>query len=110
MKLNNMVAIVTGGASGLGEATVTRIIEGGGVASILDIAGDKGKALVEKLGPDKALYIETDVTDEEQVLEALNKTEEKFGNIHVVINCAGIGLAKKYWEIKGRTIYQRLRK
>ncbi|GIN61154.1 3-hydroxyacyl-CoA dehydrogenase [Robertmurraya siralis] len=101
MKLNNMVAIVTGGASGLGEATVTRIIEGGGVASILDIAGDKGKALVEKLGPDKALYIETDVTDEEQVLEALNKTEEKFGNIHVVINCAGIGLAKKVLGNKG---------
>ncbi|WP_019155589.1 3-hydroxyacyl-CoA dehydrogenase [Robertmurraya massiliosenegalensis] len=95
MKLHNIVALVTGGASGLGEATVTRIVEHGGYVAILDVAEEKGMALVEKLGSERTLYIETDVTSEEQVLHAIRKTIEKFGALHAVINCAGIGIAKK---------------
>ncbi|MGG0719728.1 3-hydroxyacyl-CoA dehydrogenase [Robertmurraya massiliosenegalensis] len=95
MKLHHIVALVTGGASGLGEATVTRIVEHGGYAVILDLAEEKGMALVEKLGSERTLYIQTDVTSEEQVSRAISKTIEKFGVLHAVINCAGIGIAKK---------------
>lgn len=95
MKLNDTVALITGGASGLGEATATRIVEQGGYAAILDLSEEKGAALVEKLGSDRALFIKTNVANEGDVLSALNQTIEKFGAIHVVVNCAGIGIAQR---------------
>lgn len=95
MKLNGTVAIVTGGASGLGEATVTRIVEGGGYASILDLSEEKGAALTEKLGSDRTLFVKTNVASEEDVISAINQTIEKFGAIHAAINCAGIGIADR---------------
>lgn len=95
MKLNGSVAVVTGGASGLGEATVETIVENGGYAAIFDLQEDKGAALVEKLGSDRVLYIKTNVTSEEDVVNAINQTIEKFGAIHVLVNCAGIGVAEK---------------
>lgn len=95
MKLTNTVALITGGASGLGEATATRIVEQGGYAAILDLSEEKGAALVEKLGSDRALFVKTNVANEEDVLSALNQTIEKFGAIHVVVNCAGIGIAQR---------------
>lgn len=95
MKINGSVTVVTGGASGLGEATVTRLVENGGRAAILDLQQERGEALVEKLGSDKVLYINTNVTSEEDVQSAINQTVEKFGAIHAAINCAGIGAAEK---------------
>ncbi|MCM3764353.1 3-hydroxyacyl-CoA dehydrogenase [Neobacillus niacini] len=95
MKLNGSVAVVTGGASGLGEATVETIVENGGYAAIFDLQEDKGAALVEKLGSDRVLFIKTNVTSEEDVVNAINQTIEKFGAIHVLVNCAGIGVAEK---------------
>jgi 3-hydroxyacyl-CoA dehydrogenase / 3-hydroxy-2-methylbutyryl-CoA dehydrogenase len=95
MQINNTVAVVTGGASGLGEATVTRIVENGGKAAILDLQEDRGAALVEKLGSDNVLFIKTDVTNEEDVQSAVNQAVERFGKINACVNCAGIGVAKK---------------
>jgi 3-hydroxyacyl-CoA dehydrogenase/3-hydroxy-2-methylbutyryl-CoA dehydrogenase len=95
MDIKNCVAVVTGGASGLGEATVTRIVENGGKAAILDVSEEKGHSLAEKLGQDRVLFIKTDVTSEEDVGQAINQTIETFGGIQAVINCAGIGTPQK---------------
>jgi 3-hydroxyacyl-CoA dehydrogenase/3-hydroxy-2-methylbutyryl-CoA dehydrogenase len=95
MNIKNCVAVVTGGGSGLGEATVTRIVENGGKAAILDVAEEKGWALAEKLGKDRILFVKTDVTSEADVQQALHQAVEKFGDIQVAVNCAGIGIAQK---------------
>ncbi len=95
MQINGSVALVTGGASGLGEATVTRLVQNGGKAAILDLQEERGQALVEKLGNDHVLFIKTNVTSEEEVQSAVNQAVEKFGAIHAAVNCAGIGAAQK---------------
>lgn len=100
MKMNNAKAIVTGGASGLGEATVRRVVEQGGKAAILDLSVERGDALVKELG-EQAVFIKTDVTSEEEVMNAINKAIESFGSINMVINCAGIGVAGKLLSRKG---------
>ena len=95
MNLKDSVAVETGGASGLGEATITTIVENGGYAAIFDLQEEKGAALVEKLGSERVLYVKTNVTSEEDVSNAINQTIEKFGAIHIAVNCAGIGAAEK---------------
>jgi 3-hydroxyacyl-CoA dehydrogenase / 3-hydroxy-2-methylbutyryl-CoA dehydrogenase len=95
MQIKESVTVVTGGASGLGEATVLRFVENGGRAAILDLQEEYGAALVEKLGSDRVIYIKTNVTSEKDVQSAINQTIEKFGAIHATINCAGIGIAEK---------------
>ena len=73
MQISGSVAIVTGGASGLGEACVRDLIEAGGKAAILDMAEEKGKALASELG-DAAIFCATDITKEEDVQAAVDKT------------------------------------
>ncbi|MBN9654201.1 3-hydroxyacyl-CoA dehydrogenase [Halobacillus sp. GSS1] len=94
MRVQDSIAIITGGASGLGEGTVRQIVEGGGKASILDMAEEKGRSLVEELG-ENVIFTKTDVTNEEEVKKAMDRTEESFGSFNTVINCAGIGIAEK---------------
>ena len=100
MKMSEARAIVTGGASGLGEATVRRITEQGGKAALLDLSVERGDALVKELG-EQAIFIKTDVTSEEEVSNAINKAIESFGSINTVVNCAGIGVAGKLLSRKG---------
>ncbi len=87
-------AIVTGGASGLGEATVKKIIDLGGSATIFDLKDDSGIRLTEKFG-DKCSYFSTDVTNEDNIKSALKKTLSKSGPVNLLVNCAGIGIASK---------------
>ncbi|WP_082232808.1 3-hydroxyacyl-CoA dehydrogenase [Halobacillus massiliensis] len=94
MKIEDSIAVVTGGASGLGEGTVRHLVQKGGKAAIFDRAEEKGKRLVEELG-ENVIFIKTDVTSEEEVKKALDQTEESFGHFNTVINCAGIGLGEK---------------
>ncbi len=94
MKIENAVAIVTGGASGLGEATVREYVNSGVKVSIWDMNAERGKAISVELG-DAAIFIQTDVTDENQVTAAIEKTIETFGKISVAVNCAGIATAEK---------------
>lgn len=101
MKIENSVAVVTGGASGLGEATVREIVSQGGKAIILDLAEEKGISLAEELG-DNVYFVKTNVTDESSVQAALDKVVELFGNVHVLVNCAGIGIAEKTFGSKGK--------
>ncbi len=89
MEIKGGVAVVSGGASGLGEATVRFLMRRGAKASILDFAQDRGEKVASDLGGD-ALFCKTDVTDEASVKEAIFKTMEVFGAIHFVVNCAGV--------------------
>src|SRR5512139_1076968 len=94
MKLRNAVALVTGGASGLGAATVRAFLEGGGRATILDRPNSPGEQLAQELGGN-ALFAAADVTNTDQVTAAIQKTLSKFGAIHIAVNCAGVGAAMK---------------
>ncbi|OCA80987.1 3-hydroxy-2-methylbutyryl-CoA dehydrogenase [Bacillus sp. FJAT-27225] len=100
MIIQNCRAIATGGASGLGEATVRAIIEKGGKAAILDLDEQRGSALSEELGPN-AIFIKTDVTEEESFLQAAALAAEEFGSINTAVNCAGIAPAAKVIGKKG---------
>ncbi|MEO6341100.1 MAG: SDR family NAD(P)-dependent oxidoreductase [Caulobacteraceae bacterium] len=89
MDINGKVAIVTGGASGLGEAAVERFIAGGGKVAIFDLNDEKGQALAAKY-PGKAIYCRVDVSDEASAVAGVAATMEAFGAVHVAVNCAGI--------------------
>ena len=94
MEIKGSVAVITGGASGLGEATVRNYVEGGGRVSILDLQEEKGQALASELG-DSAIFCAANVTDEQSVQSAIDKTVEAFGAVHIAVNCAGVGDAAK---------------
>lgn len=100
MDIRNRTAIVTGGASGLGEATVRNIISHGGKAVIFDLQEDKGAQLVEELG-ESVRFVKTDVTDESSVRNAVDQAGEAFGQFEMVVNCAGIAVAEKTIGKKG---------
>ncbi|PSL40519.1 NAD(P)-dependent dehydrogenase (short-subunit alcohol dehydrogenase family) [Planomicrobium soli] len=95
MKLADMKAIVTGGASGLGEATVRRIVEQGGQVAIFDLNKEKAQKLIEELGEEQVFYIQTDVSDANQVEQNVRQAVERFGSVNAAINCAGIGTPGK---------------
>ncbi len=100
MDIKNVVALVTGGASGLGEATVRRIVHDGGKAVILDLAVDRGEKLATELGSN-AIFQLTDVANEDSVQAAVERAVEVFGSITTVVNCAGIAVAEKVLGKKG---------
>ena len=94
MKAENINAVITGGVSGLGEATVRKIIDLGGTVTISDFQEDRCLSLSDELGKN-CLDIMTDVTDEESINKALLKSISNFGPINLVVNCAGIGVTNK---------------
>lgn len=94
MDVKQTVAFVTGGASGLGEATVRRMVALGGRAAIVDMDEVKGNALAAEL-PGNTVFVKTDVTDEASVRAAVTRTVETLGGLNVVVNCAGVGLPLK---------------
>ncbi|GGF19775.1 3-hydroxyacyl-CoA dehydrogenase [Halobacillus andaensis] len=94
MDPKDIVAVVTGGASGLGEAAVRSIVEQGGKAIIADVNAEKGEALSEELN-ESAVFYPLDVTNEEQIKEGLTKAAHHFGYINALVNCAGIVIAEK---------------
>jgi len=100
MKLKDCVAVVTGGASGLGEACVRNIVAGGGKAVILDLQEDRAEKLIAELGSN-VIFAKTDVTNEESVQGAVKKALDAFSRIHVAINCAGVGDPAKLLSKKG---------
>ena len=94
MDIKDKVALVTGGASGLGEATVRLYHELGARVAIFDKDDARGQALAQSLGA-AAQYQQVDVADEEQVVAALAAVVERFGAVHICNNYAGIGAAAK---------------
>jgi NAD(P)-dependent dehydrogenase (short-subunit alcohol dehydrogenase family) len=88
MEIRDAVAVVTGGASGLGLATTKRLLDAGAQVVVLDLRGDEA---VGELG-DRARFAKADVTDEAAVTQALD-TAESLGPLRIVVNCAGTGNA-----------------
>jgi NAD(P)-dependent dehydrogenase (short-subunit alcohol dehydrogenase family) len=91
MDITNKVALVTGGASGLGLATVRQLLSDGARVVIVDLPSSNGKAVADELG-EKATFVPADVTDEEQLLAAVD-TAGQLGTFSVAVSCAGIGNA-----------------
>ena len=93
MQLDGCSALVTGGASGLGNATARALVEGGAHVVILDLPSSEGEKAAIALGP-TARFVPADVTDEEAVQAAVD-TASTLGPLRVVVNCAGIATAEK---------------
>jgi len=94
MQLQNKTALVTGGASGLGEACIRRFVEQGARAIIVDLNAERGAALAAELG-DSAHFVKTDVTSEADVQNAIQTARDSFGGLHIAVNCAGIVIGER---------------
>lgn len=95
--IKGSVTLVTGGASGLGKATVERLIKLGGRVVLCDLPTSKGQEVAQALG-DNVAFAPVDVTSEADVNAALDLTKKKFGRLDNTVNCAGIGVAYKTYN------------
>ena len=89
MQLDQVKAVVTGGASGLGFAVAKHLAERGAKVALLDVNDEKGNAAATEIGG-AAMYFRTDVTSEEGVAATLKEAHAKLGGLNAVVNCAGI--------------------
>jgi NAD(P)-dependent dehydrogenase (short-subunit alcohol dehydrogenase family) len=101
MDVQGIGAVVTGGASGLGEATARALAARGAQVAILDLGRSKGADVAASLGG-SAFFAEADVADEAAVGAALERVIERFGGVHVCVNCAGIGSAMRTVDKDGK--------
>ncbi len=92
MDISGHAAIVTGGASGLGAATAQALTEAGAKVALMDVNLDGARAIADKLG---GVAIICDVTDSKSATEAVAKARERHGVARILVNCAGIGPAKR---------------
>ena len=95
MDFSKVKAIVTGGASGLGEATVRHIAESGGRAVIFDLNEERAQAVMADFDEGQVGFIETDVTNALQVEESVGQAVDQLGHINLLVNCAGIATPGK---------------
>lgn len=89
--------MVTGGASGLGRATVERFARAGSKVVLGDLQTSQGAEVAKELG-DNVVFVPLDVTSEKDVTEALEVAKSKFGRLDVAVNCAGIAVAFKTYN------------
>lgn len=90
MQSSSVLAIVTGGVSGLGLAVAQRIVADGGKVALFDVNADKAEAALALLGAGNAHYFATDVTDEAQVAANVAQAAQALGGLNLAVNCAGI--------------------
>lgn len=98
-RLAGKVALITGGASGLGACSARLMAGEGARVVITDVAEAPGRALAEEIGS-AAHFVPLDVTSEEQWIAAIAAAADRFGALHVLLNSAGIGLSKTVEEIE----------
>ena len=89
MQIDQVKAVVTGGASGLGYAVAKHLVAHGAKVALLDVNDEKGNAAAAEFGGDTA-YFRTDVTSEGDVAATLKNAQAKLGGLNAVVNCAGI--------------------
>jgi NAD(P)-dependent dehydrogenase (short-subunit alcohol dehydrogenase family) len=94
MNIQGKSALVSGGASGLGAATVRMLVAKGAKVVIVDVNEKAGQALAHELGK-AAVFVKADVTNTDQVKAAVAEAESRLGGLHIVVTAAGIGVAEK---------------
>lgn len=94
MDLDGIGTFVTGGASGLGEATARALVERGARVAVADVNDEKAEALAGELG-DSVLALHCDVTAEDEVRSAVEAAVEAFGSVRFAVGCAGVGWPEK---------------
>jgi 3-hydroxyacyl-CoA dehydrogenase / 3-hydroxy-2-methylbutyryl-CoA dehydrogenase len=94
MKLQDVRAVITGGASGLGEGAARMIVEGGGRVALFDLETSRGADLAAELGA-RATFVPMDVTDTIEVDAAISSAAKAMGGINVVMNSAGVSPAAR---------------
>lgn len=94
MRIEGLTSVVTGGASGLGLATAEALLEAGASVVLCDLERSNGEAVAKGLG-ERAVFAPTDVTSEDQVQAAVDLAVERFGGVHIAVNCAGVGWAQR---------------
>jgi NAD(P)-dependent dehydrogenase (short-subunit alcohol dehydrogenase family) len=100
MEIKGCTAVVAGGASGLGEATVRSLVNDGAKVAIFDFDETRGSQIAAEIG-DAVIYCRSDVTDEKSVQQAIEKTMESFGAVHIAVNCAGVATPAKILSKRG---------
>ena len=100
MQIQGKGALVTGGASGLGLATVQALHDAGAGVVIVDLPQSAGETVAKELG-DRARFAPADVTNTNQVEAAVATAVEAFGGLHIAVNCAGIGWAQRTVDRNG---------
>ncbi len=104
MDLQNKVAIVTGGASGLGLAACEALVEKGAKVCIFDMNRAIGEQAVSSLGQENACFAEVNVTDEASVSAGIQVCLSTYGALHIVLNSAGIGPPEKVINREGEPL------
>jgi NAD(P)-dependent dehydrogenase (short-subunit alcohol dehydrogenase family) len=94
MEIRGKTALITGGVSGLGEATSRRLHLLGANVVMVDLNEERGRSLSQELG-ERASFVKGDVTNSQDVRGAVEVAVQRFGAIHVAVNCAGIGAPAK---------------
>ena len=92
MQLSTTAAVITGGASGLGEATARHFAEQGAQVTLFDRDAERGRMVAAEIG---GLFVQTDVTDEGSVSAAIGEAVASMGRITATVNCAGIAIGAK---------------
>ncbi len=100
MKIEGSVAVVTGGASGLGEATARKLVAAGGKAVLLDLNEERGNAIAAELG-DGVRFHKADVTSEDEVRAGFDLAAS-LGPVRIAVSCAGIGPAARTLNREGQ--------
>lgn len=105
-KITDKVAIITGGASGIGQAIAEFYIEKGAKVAVFDVKEDVADAAKE-IGGENAIGVRVDITDGESIQGAIDQTVEHFGKVDILVNCAGVALlddaeniSDDYWQKK----------
>ena len=100
MRITGRTVIVSGGASGLGGATVEMLVAAGGQAVILDVNEQAGRALAARLGP-AVRFVRTDVTSGDEVKKAMDEVRQAFGAVHGAVCTAGVAVAERVLPREG---------
>ncbi len=101
MNLKNKVAVITGGASGLGRAAAQALVDGGTTVVIFDMNAEAGAQAVTELGADKARFMQLDVSSGADAEAAFAQIISQLGRVDICVNCAGIAIGEKIINREG---------
>ena len=107
MRLKDKVALITGGAAGIGKATAQRFIEEGAKVVICDVNTDAGQAALEELGPNAAFY-QVNVTDRQAVQAWVDAVVEEYGRVDILVNNAGVLRDNMLVKVKGGELVKQM--